>query len=418
MMSRLRPCGAALILLASLLLPCAMAQTPEADRQREYYRELDRQREEQQRRAQEEMQRQEQRSAEESKRRAEANSEADRNVEQWRRDASKRGEAATSSQTGSDMKAARARLLKMAPLPDARNPLLGRWRVEGAARSRKKDDMSTLMGMLNNPGGAMCEALFGSGVTEFKPKTWSSIDSYGDDSLGPIHYRGEGKVVWAVPESKMFNFFGFEFASPDRMTLVGVERCTLVRAGAAAPSATTAPASSARTTAASPSATPAAGPLPQVASVAPVPPTSTLSRPSPEVCRNTLLDQIGKAGVNQVRAMSDVRFKEPAIEGKVPNSNNLRIDLRGSACDDPRIKATLYDFDADGMLQSITYVWVRPAGPAPAPIFNERVTQLSRFHSLPPPQSPGRLQADTSLGRLVLQDMPERNLLLEAYAKK
>ena len=134
----------------------------------------------------------------------------------------------------------------MAPLPDARNPLLGRWRVEGGARSRKKDDMSTLMGMLNNPGGAMCEALFGSGVTEFKPKTWSSIDSYGDDSLGPIHYRGEGKVVWAVPESKMFNFFGFEFASPDRMTLVGVERCTLVRAGAAAPSATTARAGKAR----------------------------------------------------------------------------------------------------------------------------------------------------------------------------
>ena len=322
------------------------------------------------------------------------------------------------AQTQADLKAARARLLKMAPLPDARNPLLGWWRVEGAARSRKKDDMSTLMGMLNNPGGAMCEALFGSGVTEFKPKTWSSIDSHGDDSLGPIHYRGEGKVVWAVPESKMFNFFGFEFASPDRMTLVGVERCTLVRAGAAAPSATTAPPSSARATAVSPSATPAAGALPQVAAVAPSPPPSTLSRPSPEVCRNTLLDQIGKAGVNQVRAMSDVRFKEAALEGKVPNSNNLRIDLRGSACDDPRIKATLYDFDANGMLQSITYVWDRPAGPAPAPIFNERITQLSRFHSLPPPQTPGRLQADTSLGRLVVQDMPERNLVLEAYAAK
>lgn len=128
-----------------------------------------------------------------------------------------------------DLKAARARLLKMAPLADARNPLLGRWRVEGDGRSRKKGDMSQLMGMLSNPGGAMCETLFGSGVTEFKPKTWSSIDSYGDDSLGPIQYRGEGKVVWAVPESKMFNFFGFEFASPDRMTLVGVEACTMVR---------------------------------------------------------------------------------------------------------------------------------------------------------------------------------------------
>ena len=52
--------------------------------------------------------------------------------------------------------------------------------------------------------------------------------------------------------------------------------------------------------------------------------------------------------------MSDVRFKEPAIEGKEPNTGNLRLDLRDSACDDPRIKATLYDFDANGMLQSIT----------------------------------------------------------------
>lgn len=158
--------------------------------------------------------------------------------------------------------------------------------------------------------------------------------------------------------------------------------------------------------------------MPQVAAVEPAPPRSTLSRPSPEVCRNKLLDQLGKVGVNQVRAMSDVRFKEPAIEGKVPNTNNLRIDLRGSACDDPRIKATLYDFDGEGMLQSITYVWDRPAGPAPAAIFQERVKTLSLHHNLPPPQSPGRLQADTSLGRLILQDMPERNLLLEAYAAK
>jgi hypothetical protein len=216
----------------------------------------------------------------------------------------------------------------------------------------------------------------------------------------------------------MFSFFGFEFGSPDRITLVGVEGCNLVRAGAAAASATTAPTAPPGTARSAPVG-PAAGSPPQVAAVAPAPPLSTLSRPSPEVCRNTLLDKLGVVGVNQVRAMSDVRFKEPAIEGKVPNSNNLRIDLRGSACDDPRIKATLYDFDANGMLQSITYVWDRPAGPAPAPIFQERVKTLSVLHAgLPQPQSPGRLQADTSLGRLVLQDVPDRNLLLEAYASK
>ena len=155
--------------------------------------------------------------------------------------------------------------------------------------------------------------------------------------------------------------------------------------------------------------------MPQVAAVAPSPPPSTLARPSPEVCRNTLIDKLGTVGSNQVRAMSDLRFKEIAIEGKVPNTNNLRIDLRGSACDDPRLKATLYDFDANEMLVSVSYVWARPPGPAPAPIFSESIAQLSRFHTLPPPQSPGRLQADTSLGRLILEDLPERNLLLEAY---
>ncbi len=70
------------------------------------------------------------------------------------------------------------------------------------------------------------------------------------------------------------------------------------------------------------------------------------------------------------------------------------------------------------MLQSIMLVWDRPAGPAPAPIFTERVSTLSRFHPLPPPQSSGRLQADTSMGRLILQDLPERNLLLEEYKAK
>jgi hypothetical protein len=209
----------------------------------------------------------------------------------------------------------------------------------------------------------------------------------------------------------------FAPTSPDR--IVAEDGCTLVRAGSpaanAAANAANAP-SDARTGVASSSAPPATGGLPQTAAVAPAPPPPTLWRPSSEVCRSTPLDQIGKVGVNQVRAMSDVRFKQLAIEGTVPITGNWRIDLRGSACDDPRIKATLYDFDANGLLQAITCVRDRPSGPAPAPIFAEPMQALSRYHSLPAAQPAGRLQADTSLGRLVLQDMPERNLLLEAYA--
>jgi len=309
----------------------------------------------------------------------------------------------------------------MSPLPDERNLLLGRWRVESTGKPKRKDELGQLMGMLANPGAAACQFTFGDGIIEFKSKTWASIDGYGDDSLGPIAYRADGKRLFALP-AKGIEIMGFDVVNPNRIEVFNLAGCALTRVTGT--TTTTQSGLSNRAPSPSAAAAPPSAPGPatssaasKVAAVAPSPPPSTLSRPSPEVCRNTLLDKLGVVGTNQVRAMSDVRFKEAAIEGKVPNTNNLRIDLRGSACDDPRIKATLYDFDANEMLQSITYVWDRPAGPAPAPIFNERITQLSRFHSLPPPQSPGRLQADTSLGRLILQDMPERNLMLEAYKK-
>jgi hypothetical protein len=274
-----------------------------------------------------------------------------------------------------------------------------------------------MMGMLKDmeSGKMLCDVSFGSGIT-FTPTTYSSSGVAGMAG-GPIAYRSRNKkVIVAIPSDSRANPMPFTIAGPNR--IVWADTCALVRVGAPAENAAAnaATASGNSRAGAGSSAPPAAGARPQVAAVAPSPPPSTLSRPSPEVCRNTLLDQIGKVGVNQVRAMSDARFREPAIEGKVPNTNNLRIDLRGSACDDPRIKATLYDFDANSMLQSITYVWERPPGPAPAPIFAERVATLSRFHpSLPQPQSTGRLQGDTSLGRLILQDMPDRNLVLEAY---
>lgn len=103
----------------------------------------------------------------------------------------------------------------------------------------------------------------------------------------------------------------------------------------------------------------------------------------------------------------------------MPNSENLRIDARGSGCDDPRIYAVLYDFDAGGMLQSMIFVWARPPGPAPAPIFNERVNTLSLMLGRKlAPQSPGRLQAESPVWHVIVQDMPERNLVREAYAAK
>ena len=310
-----------------------------------------------------------------------------------------------------EVKALREKLLRLPPLPDERNVLLGRWRLEGAGKARGKSDMDQLMGMLTNPGGAACDVMFGSGGTEFTPTTYSSSGVAGL-AQGPVAYRGgANKVIVAIPAKNGVRPIPFDVTNPNRI-MFG-DDCALVRVGAPGAGAATS------TIAPSNARVPTASATPQLAAVAPAPPMADPVRPPREVCVNRLLDQLGKVGVAQVRAMSAARFGEAAIEGKEPNTGNLRLDLRGSACDDPRIKASLYDFDAAGRLQSITYVWDRPPGPAPAPIFAERVTTLSRlFPSLPQPHTSGRLQGDTSLGRLVLQDMPERNLLLEAYAAR
>lgn len=303
-----------------------------------------------------------------------------------RLDALRRSQAEADAKESAEMKAFREKLLRSAPLPDQRNVLLGRWRVEGATRPRSEKDQ--FMALLTNPG-AGCEMLFGSGITEFAPTTFSTSGLAGL-AQGPIAYRSAGPQRIAAIPAKGTKVWGFDVTNPNRI-LAG-DNCVLVRVDGATPAAQGGPSNL----------------------------TPAQSRPPLEACRNTLLDKLGTVGVDEVRAMAKVRYTEAAIEGKVPNTDNLRLDLRGSACgEDPRLKASLYDFDANGMLQSITYVWERPHGPAPAPIFQERAKSLSRFHpSLPQPQTSGRLQGDTSLGSLILQDMPERNLLLETYAAK
>ena len=155
-------------------------------------------------------------------------------AEAWSR-SQQNGNAARNAQTHAEFKAARARLLKVASLPDDRNPLLGRWRVEGSAKPQRTDDLSLLMGMLANPGGAACQMVFGSGIIEFKSKSWASIDGHGDDSLGPIVYRGDGKRVWAIPD-KGIQMMGFEIQQ-QRAVSVNMEGCTLVRVGGATPTA-------------------------------------------------------------------------------------------------------------------------------------------------------------------------------------
>ena len=218
-------------LLAALLVPCAMAQTPELDRQREYWRQQEEQRQEQQRRAQEEMQRQ-QKSTEEAKKKQQQEWDDDRRKEadgQWQKDAPKRrAQTEHDARNAAEFKALRAKLLGMPRLPDKRNALLGRWRVESDGKPQRKDELGQLMGMLANPGRAACQFTFGGGIIEFKPKSWASIDGYGDDSLGPIAYRADGKRVFALP-AKGVEMMGFELAHPNRVVVVNIEGCALVR---------------------------------------------------------------------------------------------------------------------------------------------------------------------------------------------
>jgi hypothetical protein len=228
-------------LLAALLVPCAMAQTPELDRQREYWRQQEEQRQEQQRRAQDEFQRQ-QKSTEEAKKKQQAEWDDDRrkNDDAQREKAApqRRAQAAQAAQNSADFKAARAKLLGMPPLPDERNPLLGRWRVESDGKPQRKDELGQLMGMLANPGRAACQMMFGGGITEFKPKSWASVDGSGDDSLGPIAYRADGKRVFALP-AKGVELMGFDPVHPNRVVVVNIEGCALVRVAGAAPRSST-----------------------------------------------------------------------------------------------------------------------------------------------------------------------------------
>jgi hypothetical protein len=268
-------------LLVALLAPCAMAQTPEQDRQREYYRELDRQREEQQRRAQEEMQRQ-QRSAEDaSKRQQQLNDETTRNIEDHRKRQTPAAPAGNSAGTGSDYRALGKEMLRLPPLPAERNVLLGSWRLEGGGQQNKvlefgltgkgaAPGMGELMGFMNSLGSGqmICDMSFGRGMT-FTPTTFSSGGAAGIAG-GPVAYRSRNKqVIVAIPGDSRANPMPFTIAGPNR--IVWADTCALVRIGApaahAAVNATTAP-GPARAGVSSPSAAPRAAAMPQEAAAA------------------------------------------------------------------------------------------------------------------------------------------------------
>lgn len=287
------------------------------------------------------------------------------------------------------------------PLPADRNRLLGRWTLD---TKRKPANM------LEELGGALgnnCALLWGAGVWEFRPKQLVG-DSRAPAMVIDTEYRGNANAVAVLPK-EYFRLLVFEFIGPDRVretiTASELATCEFVRVGAAAQAAGAGATHSG-------AVKPGTAQGPAIAAATP----STRSDADAKGCPTNLLDQVGRARLPDAQRAVLARF--PNVQSRTLGNGNTQLLGSGSRCDDIRLNATLYDFDANGTLQSITLMWARPGGPAPAPMFSERIKTLSLHHALPPPQSPGRLQADTSLGRLVLQDMPERNLLLEAYAAR
>ena len=116
----------------------------------------------------------------------------------------------------------------------------------------------------------MCEVLFGGGTTEFKPGSWASNDSAGDDSLGPIRYRMQDRQVFALPDQGL-PLLGFDIVDANTIREFRLPGCALERVGAPP---TAAPA----TQAAEPTAGAAAPIAPARSAREPIEPVSRLGR--------------------------------------------------------------------------------------------------------------------------------------------
>jgi hypothetical protein len=77
----------------------------------------------------------------------------------------------------------------------------------------------------------MCEVVFGGGIIEFKPGSWASNDSAGDDSLGPIQYRTQDRQVFALPDQGL-PLLGFDIVDKGTIREFRLQDCVLVRVGA------------------------------------------------------------------------------------------------------------------------------------------------------------------------------------------
>ena len=179
---------------------------------------------------------------------------------------------------------------------------------------------------------------------------------------------------------------GFDVVSPNRIEVFNLPGCALIRVTGTTTTTQSGLSNRAPSASGAGAPPPAAGApnsstAPQVATVAP-----SRGRPCPHIvrsCRSTLVDKLD--GRHQPgAAMSDVRARS------LPSKARRRTRTScASSCAEARARPAhqgdvvrLRRHEICGRSRCVRE---RRAGPAPAPLFAERVTTLSRFHSLPPP---------------------------------
>ena len=268
----------------------------------------------------------------------------------------------------------------------------------------------------------LCDVSFGRGIT-FTPTTYSSGGAAGI-AEGPVAYRSRNKqVIVAIP--------GRQPCEPDALR-DRPARIALCRSATAAHwcgSVRLQPmprrtrrlrrATRARRTA-SPSAPPSAGSLPQVAAVDPSPPRSTLSRPSPEVCRNTLLDKLGTSASTRCGRCRTCASRNPLSKARCRTRTTC-----ASTCAAARATTRVSKRRSTTSTRTKCCSRSRSSGTVRPGRRRHRssrsaCTTLSRVNPWRPASAAiiGTPASGHIMGRLILQDLPERNLLLEAYKAK
>ncbi len=344
--------------------------------------------------------------ASESEHRAYNNGQLDAEADaQSQAEAAKRGAESQAAIDATRAKLAKTRaiVVKQPPLPDARNPLLGRW-----VQISPAPGVQGLTQLLTNPDGAICSALFGEDQFEYRPMELVLEDAGADVVADKVQYRAAKDGAVFVLGDRLFSILLFEFEGRDRAKTMG---CTYARV-------TGGPARAASRTNA------AAQPAPGRPAGAPPSPTTLVpveaARTYPGAGFVVAGVRLGIDGPSTVNKQIAARGGSSAVGGGLGEAlGPLRLYGRDADYTDlgQNIYSVAYDFDrADpaGQLIAVTFIYAsaEPLGP----ILQSRASELAAKYGLPAPTSPVRYEATVENVSLVLRQDPAASAVLETWS--